>query len=460
ALRSAWDAAVRAPLGKSGAGAAGGFAYTEFGPPGKVVADAVDPALGIREVRFANGVRLNLKRTELDKGKLLVQLSLDGGEMLDTRAAPLTTEMFQVLTAGGLGKHSQDELQSLLAGRSVGGGFSATPETFVSSAQTTPADLELQLQLMAAYLTDPGFRAEGEVLYRQSINNFFAALRATPNSALGNSIGGILSDGDPRFTLQPVEDYRKLTFAKLKADLADRFAKGAIEVGIVGDIDEEAAIAVVAKTLGALPPREADFRPYAEQRTRPFTADRSERTIRHTGAPDQAIVRLTWPTRDAEDPVAALQLDLLQRITQLAITDTLREKLGKAYSPGVSSDSSRVWRDYGTFTVSASVDVAEVAATRAAIAETIAELRDKPIPEDLLLRARAPVLDQIDNALKSNGGWLSLVDRAQTEPDRIERLLKAKERVTAITAAQLQALAKRYLAPEAAVKVVVLPEGK
>ena len=460
ALRAAWDAAMHSPLGKPGAATAGGFAYTDFGPPGKVVADTLDPLLGIRELRFANGVRLNLKRTDLDKGKLLVQLSLDGGEMLDTRGAPLTTEMVQVLTAGGLGKHSQDELQSLLAGRSVGGGFSATPETFVSSAQTTPADLELQLQLMAAYLTDPGYRAEGEVLYRQSINNFFASLRATPGSALGNSIGGILADGDPRFTLQPVDDYRKLTFARLKADLADRLAHGAIEIGIVGDIDEETTIALVGKTFGALPARESEFRPYPDQRTRPFTADRAERVVRHTGAADQAIVRLTWPTRDGEDPVASLSLDLLQRIAQIAITENLREKLGKAYSPSASSEASRVWRGYGAFTISGSVDVKEVAAARAAILETVAELRDRPISEDLLLRARAPLLDAFDNALKSNGGWLSLVDRAQTEPDRIERLLKAKERALAITPAELQALARRYLAPESAVPVVVLPEGQ
>ena len=77
----------------------------------------------------------------------------------------------------------------------------------------------------------------------------------------------------------------------------------------------------------------------------------------------------------------------------------------------------------------------------------------------MLLRARAPLLEAYDNALKTNGGWLSLVDRAQTEPDRIERLLKAKDRAAAITPADVQALAARYLAPKAAVRVLVLPGG-
>ena len=459
AIRAAWDEAMRRPLGETTAATAQGFGYTEFGPPGTVASDTREAALGIREVRFANGVRLNLKRTDLEAGRVQVQLSLDGGELLDTRTAPLTTEMSATLPGGGLGKHSQDELQSLLAGRTVGAGFSPTPETFVASAQTTPADLELQLQLLAAFVTDPGYRPEGEVQYRLSINNFFAQLRATPGAALSNRIGGILSDDDPRFTLQPQGAYRDLTFARLKADLADRLAKGAIEIGIVGDIDEDAAIALVGKTFGALAPREADFRPYTENRVRKFTADRTPKIIRHTGPKDQAIVQLTWPTRDARDPVADLTLDLLQRVVQLELTETLREKLGKAYSPGARSNTTFTWPNYGTFSISASVDVHEVATTRVAMLETVAELRDKPITPDLLLRARQPVLESYDNALKSNRGWLSLVDRAQTEADRIDRFVKFRERLAALTAADVEAAARRYLTPGGAVEITVLPEG-
>ena len=98
-------------------------------------------------------------------------------------------------------------------------------------------------------------------------------------------------------------------------------------------------------------------------------------------------------------------------------------------------------------------------AARAAIAEAMASLRARAIDPDLLLRARAPMLENFDNALKTNSGWLALVDRTQTEPDRIERYVKGKDRLLAITPAQLQALAARYLTPQGAVEVTVLPEG-
>ena len=192
---------------------------------------------------------------------------------------------------------------------------------------------------------------------------------------------------------------------------------------------------------------------------RPFTANRAPRTVRHDGPSDQALLRFTWFTRDDSDPHETLALSLLERIVRVELTDTLREKLGKAYSPGVSSNASRTWRGYGTFSINASVDVGQVAATRAAILETLAALRAAPISDDMLLRARAPMLEGYDNALKTNGGWLTLVDRAQTESDRIERYATGKARVAAITPARLQALVQQYLADTAAVQVTVLPEG-
>ncbi len=459
ALRAAWDTAAKAPLIQTELKAAATFGYGDFGAAGTVVSDRLEPGLGIRTIRFGNGVRLNLKHTDLDKDRVTVSLNLDGGNMLQTKENPRAVALASMLPVGGLGKHSLDELQTVLAGRTVSASLAPGAESFSGSTITTRRDLELQLQVMAALVTDPAYRPEGEVVFRQAMNNYFAALRSTPASALSADLGEILSDNDPRFSLGTAEDYRALNFARLKTDIADRLSNGAIEIGMVGDFDEAQAIALVAKTFGALPPREPEFRPYLKQRQRPFTVNRTPHVLRHGGPKDQALIQLTWPTRDDSDPVEALQLALLERVVQIELTDTLREKLGKAYSPGASSETSPVWRGYGTLSVSASVDVAEVAATRAAIAETIAELRDAPVSSDILQRARAPSLERYDNALKSNRGWMSLVEQAQSKHDRIVRFQAARARLTAITAADIQAMAKRYLFATSAVEVTVLPEG-
>ncbi|MEJ2458592.1 MAG: insulinase family protein [Novosphingobium sp.] len=459
ALRAAWRQAMREPIAQQAATSTAKFAYTSFGTPGTVTSDTREPLLGIREVRFANGVMLNIKHTDIEKDKVRVSLAIDGGDMLDTKVNPTASEMAPYLDEGGLGKHSRDELDTILAGHTLSLNLARGEATFKSAATTIPGDLELQLDLMTALISDPGYRPEGEVQYRQSVNNYFAQIRATPASALRADLGAIISDNDPRFSLQPAQDYRHLTFARLREDIGGRLAHGAIEVGIVGDVDEDKAIALVARTLGSLPAREPAFQSYASQPPRTFTADRSLRVIRHTGATNQALMRIVWPTRDDRDPVATLTLEMLERITRIELTDELREALGKTYSPSASSSLSRHWKGYGLFAVNASIDVADVAATRAAIRKVIAGLNTAPVSEDIFQRARQPLLEALQNALKSNGGWLSLVDRAQTEADRIERFEKARARLLALTPADVEAMARRYLTPGAGLEVLVLPEG-
>ena len=459
ALRQAWQSTARDAAAAGRADAGGGFAYTNFGPAGTVVADIREPQLAIREVRFANGVRLNLKHTSLDRDQVLVEMNLDGGAMLATRDNPLAVTMAPSLAAGGLGRHSLDELQSTLAGHAVQTGIGVDTESFVTSARTTPGDLALQLQLLTALVSDPGYRPEGEVQYRNGITNWFAQLRATPASALATAIGGILSDNDPRFTTQPAEAYAALGYQRLRRDIGDRLAHGAVEIGVVGDIDEDAVIGLVARTLGALPPREAEFRSYDDRRERPWSRDRSPRVITHTGPADQALIRVTWLTRDDSDPVEKQVLNLLDRVMRIELTDALRQRLGKTYSPSSASELSRTWKGYGTFAVSASVDVTDLAATRAAIAATVAALRDRTVPDDLLLRARAPLAELFDNQLKTNAGWLAMAARAQTQPERIDRQIRAHDRLLAVTAADVQAAARRYLTDERMVDVTVLPQA-
>ncbi|MEO6093187.1 MAG: insulinase family protein [Novosphingobium sp.] len=456
ALAAAWRHALHEVPGQQAQAASSSFGYHDFGASGGLVADGVGP-LGIREVRFANGIMLNVRRTDIEKDRILVQISIDGGDKLATKTDPLATELFGTLPAGGLGKHSQDELQSILAGHTLGTDLASGEDRFILSGRTTARDLEEQLDLLAAFVTDPGYRPEGEVQYRLQINNFYASKDATPQSALQTAIGGILSDNDPRFSLQPIQAYRGLSFARLREAIADRLAQGAIEIGIVGDIDEAEAIRLVGRSFGALPTREPAFRSYAEQPPRAFTGKRGRRILRHGGPEDQALLRLTWPTRDDADPIETLRLELLEKVVRIELTETLREKLGEAYSPTAASAPSRSWRGYGTFAITATVDVDEVSAARAAIVATLRELRSRPIDSDLLQRARQPMIGAFDNGLKSNFGWMTLVDRAQTERDRIDRYLRGKAWLEAMTPADIQAMALRYLDPGGAVEVLVLP---
>ncbi len=458
ALRASTQVAVAPPAEAANAA----FAYDNFGTPGTIIADDRIEDLGIRRVRFANNVMLNIKKTDFQKDRVMLSLRVDGGNLLATRDDPTKVSLAGSLMLGGLQAHSLDDLRSILAGRTVSPSFGNATDAFGGTALTSPEDFALQAKLMAAYLTHPGFRADGLALIRRVLPQQYAANDATPAAVIGRDAGGILANDDPRAQTPPLAKLLTLDWEQLKPAIADSFAKGAIEIGVVGDIDEQAAIDAIAATFGALPERRAAFDPRTDARIREYARDRSERTLIHKGPAEQAEIRVYWPARDDSDLAEAMRLNLLVRVMQLKLTEELRERLGESYSPGAAASLSDEFPGYGHLFAASNVDYKDLATTRAAIFAIVRELRDAPVDADLLDRARRPLVEAMTKSRRENTYWLNYVAEATSQADRLDRSRNGIAEVEAATPADLQTLARRYLVDDKAlvIKAVSDKAGK
>lgn len=454
ALKASEQVAVAAPAQTESAA----FAYDDFGTPGTVVSDSRIDDLGIRRIRFANNVMLNIKKTDFQKERVYLSVRVDGGNLLATRDDPTKVALAGSLTVGGLEAHSADELRTILAGKTVSPGFGASTDAFGGSALTSPEDFALQAKLMAAFVTHPGYRADGLALIRRFLPQQYAANDATPAAVLGRDAAGILANNDPRAQTPPLEKLLALDWNQLKPAIADSLAHGAIEIGVVGDIDEQAAIDAIAATFGALPERRAAFDPRTDARVRQYATDRSERTLIHKGPAEQAELRVYWPARDDSDLVEAMRLNLLARVMQLMLTEELREKLGESYSPGAAASLSDEYPGYGHLFAASNVDFKDLATTRAAIFAIAKELRDKPVDADLLDRARKPLLEAMTKARRENSYWLPYVSEATSQEARLDRSRKSIAIVEAATPADLETLAQRYLTDDKALVIKAISD--
>lgn len=449
ALGAAQQVAVAAPDEV----AVAAFVYGDFGTPGRVAGDERVADLGIRRIRFANNVMLNIKRTDFQKDKVYLSVRVDGGNLLATRADPTKVALAGSLSIGGLEAHSIDDLRSILAGRTVRPSFGSGTDSFGGTAVTSPEDFRLQADLMAAYLTHPGYRADGLALIRRYLPQQYAANDATPAAVMARDVGGILADGDPREVTPPLAAMMALDWAALKPAIADSLDHGAIEIGVVGDIDEAAAIEAIAATFGALPERRATFDAHAEARERRFPADTHERRLIHKGPADQAELRIYWPARDDSDLGEAMRLNLLARAMQLKLTDELRERLGETYSPGAAASLSEDYPGYGYLLAASNVDYKDIVPTRAAMLAIAKQLRDAPVDADLLDRARRPLIEAMVKARRENSYWLGYVGQATSRADRLDRSRNGIAEVEAATPEELQALARRYLGDDKALVI-------
>lgn len=435
------------------------FAYDNFGTPGTIVADSRIEDLGIRSLRFANNVRLNIKTTDFEKGAVRYSVRIAGGDLaLPTDKIGLSALINTLSPIAGLEKHSAEDLKQILAGRGVRPGVSVGSDAIQAAGRTIPKDLALQMQLSAAFITAPGYRPEAATRWRSLVPIFDKQWRATPQGVLGAKVPGILANDDPRFGFPEASQLSARTQEEARAVLTPLLAKAPIEIGIVGDIDENAAIDAVARSFGALPMRDAVAPDYRQARQARFRRSLEPVRLTHGGPADQAALVAAWGTADDDDQKRTIGLVLLADMLRLELTDKLREELGETYTVAVSSANSDVYDGYGYLRLSTVVAPDKLAAVEKAAEEVVTRLRNQPIDPDLLTRARNPNLERIDRQQRENGYWLSLTDEAQGRPDRLDRHRQRKAIYLSMTAADIQALAREYLAPEKMLAVRIVSD--
>ena len=93
----------------------------------------------------------------------------------------------------------------------------------------------------------------------------------------------------------------------------------------------------------------------------------------------------------------------------------------------------------------------------AAIRAIAAEMAAQPVAADLLERARNPIREGYQRSEAQNAGWTSIVAVAQSDPAVLDRRRGRAAVLNAVTPADIQAAAKRYLTGSAPVELRVVP---
>ena len=242
-------------------------------------------------------------------------------------------------------------------------------------------------------------------------------------------------------------------------------ARGAIEVAIVGDISEEEAIRLVAKTFAALPAREPAPTKQAFDKPAVFRADKTPIVLTHAGEANQALAQVIWPVTDVdpdEDPQTARTLVILAAVMRLKVTDEVREVLGATYSPTAGVSLSSSYKGFGYVSASAEVKPEDVDRVIAALEGIAAKMRAGEISDDEFSRAITPSLEALPQNATSNGYWLGLIAQAQSRPDLMERskLPAVEASLRALTKADVVAAAQRWLTEAAQQEARVIPAAK
>lgn len=436
------------------------FAYVDFGPAGTCMHREHADDLGVDLIEFANGVRLNLKKTDFEANTIRVNVRVGTGRLTEPAAEPGLAFLSNLaFIAGGLGKHSIDDLQRLFAGKTVGLHFDVRDDAFNLGGTTNREDLLAQLQLFTAYLVDPGYRPEAQRQAEKIIEQVYNRFAHTPAGPMETEVPRLLASNDPRFGLPAKEVVAARNLDEVKAWLTPQLAGGAIEIAIAGDIDIAATMDAVTRTFGALPKR-APKPGLADARRVLFPAPFVKSYSVPTEIP-KGLVTIYWPTTDARDVRPARRLALLAQIFSDRLRVKVREEMGDAYSPQAVSAPSDTYTGYGVLLAQITVDPSRAQKIVGTVLALAADLQKNGVTPDELERARQPILTLLKESARTNPYWLNnVIASCQEYPRHLDWCRTRFSDFSGITKAEIDALAAQYLDPARTFRVIVLPEAK
>lgn len=453
------DPATEAQLAQALAGAYSGklgaevkqaaiqWPYTSFGKPSAILSRKVDSKIGTTTVKFANGTRLLVKPTNFEKDQIEVAVSFADGRagVHPSLAHSLWEAGF--FTLGGTKKLSIGDITRWTQerGKVESVGLGAGDRSFVLSGKTRPADLLSQMQLLDAYARDPGFRPEAYEKAQALAPQLANQIHGSPGAIYSRGAGALLVGNDPRFIQVPSDaDLANVGAQDLPALLKQPLASQA-DVVVVGDVTVDQAVKATQATFaaGAAAKPVPDPEPHVtmtEPRAAPYV-------FQHSGRADQAFYGEYFRLPDYfADPKTSDAGNVAAAVLSARLVDTVREKLGITYSPNVQSASSLDLEGEGYFGVTLETPPANFDKFHALFAEQIRDMAAKPVSADELERAKQPLIETQKKRLENNAYWLGKLTQMTRDP-RIEgQVLSEADNLSAISAADVQAMMAKYVA--------------
>ena len=461
ALLSAFEASLKTPVEPLAAAEAIAWPYEDFGTPGAVAERREIADMGATFVRFANGVRLTIKPTKFRDDEVLVRVNVGDGllDLSPGRQSPAWAASAYI--EGGLKKIETDDIERALASKVIGARFGVGDEAFVFSGSTRPEDLATQMQVLAAYVSEPGFREQAFQRLKAAGKTIHDQYESTGYGVLNRDLAGLLHAGDRRWTFPSREEIAGARQSDLTDVLTPHLADGEVEVVIVGDVTVDQAIAATAATFGALPARPTAAPVRDSARRVEFPKGRGEPLVlTHKGRADQAVGYIAWPTTDYwADPQRARETAVMSEVLNLRLLDELREAQGATYSPNVGVNHSMVWSGWGYVAASVEVPPEKLQGFFDDVARIVADLKAKPPTADEMQRAKSPRVERLQKARLTNQYWLGELSGAQRDPRRLEVVRESIPGTEKVTAADVQRAARTWFKDETAFRLVVRPEG-
>jgi zinc protease len=429
-----------------------GFAQKETPPAGGQPKPFVFPKQ--ETYTLDNGMKVTLVQYG-SIPKVAMQAVVRAGALNERSDQRWISDMVATLLKEGTTNKSAEQIA--LETAEMGGSIftsAATDKTTIGGEVLSEFDARF-LHLLADVVTNPRFLAEDLEKVRANKLRELTINRATPGSIAWERFRNIIFAGHAYSSIFPTESGLKAyTLQDVKSFYFNQFGAARTHLYIAGQFDNAKVKAAIGKTFGNWKKGPEPIRDVPR-----VVGKKSFDLIDRPGAP-QSTIYLGMPAMSPSDPdfIKFTVLDsLLGSSFGSRITSNIRENKGYTYSP-----NSFIWNRYktGYWIENADVTTEHTGASIKEILFEIERLKNEPVPAAELQGIKNYLVGIYVLQNSSRAGVIGQLENVNYNELPGDYISTYVQKLTAVTAADIAEMAKKYLVADKMAIVVVGDKAK
>ena len=426
---------------------------------GKIAKETKNEKLGTTDLTLSNGVTITVKPTTYKNDQILMDAWRWGGyQRFPLSEKDNAKHAAEIVNEMGVKDMSPTDLEKFLSGKTVEVMPYVNDYEEGIQGSSSVKDFETFLQLVNLYFTQP---RKDETLFKSFITKnkgMLQFIKGNPQVFFQDTLMKIVYNNNPWVSAVPTEE----EFNNLNADKALAIYKqifgnaDGMHFTLVGNIDLGKAKPLLEKYLGSLPATPAEHL-YKDNNIRPVKGV-VEANIKK-GKEAKSLITLLWSGETEYSLEENMALKALIDVLNITVIEKLREELGSMYSGGLSGSIQK--RPYVHYTVSANIPTGPESVDKLtnALLDIIKNAQEKGVEQKDLNKVKETWKKHYRSQLQENTYWLDNLSQAFIDQNNPERILDYEQRVDALTLADVQKAARKFLNMNNYVKAVLYPEN-
>jgi zinc protease len=327
------------------------------------------------------------------------------------------------------------------------------------SGRASPKDIETMFQLIYLRFTAPRLDSNAFLAFKAGQENALANRDASPFTPLIDSIGLVMTSHHFRGRPMTAAVFAELDAQKALRIYRDRFSNaGDFTFVFVGAVNLDSLKPLVEKYIASLP---ATGRVEAGRDVGDGPPSGVIEVTVNKGSEPQAQTMYAFTGPFRYNPQSRFDMAALMQLSEMWLTDALREEMGGTYSPSISGGGSRLPRAQYTIQVAYQSSPEMVQKLSARLFRVIDSLKTHGPTEADVQKVKEQITRARETQIKTNAYWAgNILGRDENGEDIAGLLQPYDDMIKNLTAKQIQDAAKLYFDTKRYAKFVLLPEKK